>query len=274
LKRDIVKRALKGDKFEDLNIVDAHCHLHNLYSFYNPYAGIDEMIQEADRVGVRNICIAPIEGISCDFRLGNKHLKEAMEKYPQRVYGYILINPNFPEQIDEIFEEYYSLKNVLGIKIHPTAHKYSVCGENYRKAFDKVKALGGVVLSHSWQSADSNCVVEACEKIIQAYPEVPFIIGHSGGTCQGVLKAIDVVNKYENAYMDTCGTFFSNMHIEEMAAKAHPARILYASDYPFHDLRIEISDILFADMDDGIKTDILGENFRKMLKINPKRVNA
>ena len=36
-----------------------------------------------------------------------------------------------------------------------------------------------------------------------------------------------------------------------MVAKAHPARILYASDYPFHDLRIEISDILFADYDKG-----------------------
>ena len=264
MKREIVKRALAGEALNDLNIVDAHCHLHNLYEYYNPEAKIDDMVEEADRIGISYFCISPIEGIFSSPDLGNRHMKEAIMKYPDRVKGYMVINPNFPELYDSMFDTYYNLGGVLGIKIHPTAHNYNLCDENYIKAFDRVNDLGGIVLSHSWQSAPS-CSVDLCEQVIKAYPKIPFIIGHSGGTTEGILKSISVVNKYENAYMDTCGTFLSCIRIEEMAAKADSGKILFSSDSPYHDPRVELCNILLADIEDDLKINMLGGNFRKML---------
>ncbi len=269
MKKDILKRALAGDRFTDLRIVDAHCHMGNYYNFYFSEAGIDEMIHDADILGVDRVCIAPHAAISCNFKLGNRQLLDAVQRYPHRVFGLLTLNPHKPEEIDGEFEKYYAAEQFIGVKIHPGLHNYPVNGENYTKVFDKVKQLGGFVLAHTWEGGATDGI-NMNEEVIRSYPEIPYILGHSGGTPEGVVNAIRVVNKYENAYLDTSGFEFSNTWIEEIAAKADNTKILFGSDYPFHDLRGGISRILFSDLDDDVKAGILSGNFRNMAAKHPK----
>jgi hypothetical protein len=271
MKRDIVKRALAGENFSDLNIVDAHCHMNQTYGYYFPHAGIEEMMEEAESIGIQNICLFPHEGISYDETTGNENMKKAVEKYPGRVYGLITINPNKPDNIDKEFEKYYAMDNVLGIKLHPSAHNYMVTGKNYKAAFDRVRKMGGIIITHSWQT-DPTCSVEMCIEVIREYPDIPFVIAHSGGTREGVIKAAEAVNNYENAYLDTCGVFGSLTSFEEITDMTERSKILYASDFPYHDVRGELCRVLLADINDDIKLDILGNNFRKMVSKSEKRM--
>lgn len=270
MKREILKRALEGDKFHDLHIVDAHCHMGPWYNFYFPKAEIEEMLHDADIVGIEKLCVAPHASISCDYKLGNRQVAEAILKYPERVYGLLTLNANKPYEIQQEFDTYYSKRNFIGVKLHPSGHEYNMTNENCLVVYEKVRMYGGFVLSHTWER-DSNCSIELCETVIKAYPDIPFIIGHSGGFRNGIMKSIKLVNVYENAYMDTSGFEYSNTWIEEIVEKADITKIIFGSDCPFHDIRGGVSRILLADIDDDAKRMILGENFLKMLEKHKKK---
>lgn len=268
--KEILKRALKKDKFPELKIVDCHCHQGPWFNFYFPEAGIGEMIQDADIFGIDKLCVAPHASFSCDFKLGNRQVFDSILKYPDRVFGLLAINGNKPGEIREEFDRYYGILQFVGLKIHPSVHKYSISGENYFVAFEEVKKRGGYVLTHTWDDCPyaSN---DLCEAAIRAFPDVPFILAHAGGISIGVDKAIKLVNKYENAFIDTSGFEFSDTWIEDIISRIDNTKVFFGSDMPFHDLRSGISRVLLADLDDDIKESILGGNFRKMLGINPKK---
>lgn len=270
MKNDIRKRALEGETFEDLNIVDFHCHMGPWYNFYFPKAEIEDMIYDADIVGIDKMCIAPHASLTCDYKLGNRKVKDAVDRFPKRAYAFLVINPNNPEEIKGEFDKYYKKKNFIGVKVHPFLRNYSLTGNNYIDIFDRVNKYGGCILSHSWEE-DIKCNTDKCKEIIKSYPNVPFIIGHAAGTNKGVLNTIKLVNKYENAYMDTSGFEQSNIWIEEIVKKADYKKILFGSDMPFHDIRPVISRILFSNIDDSIKKHILSNNYYEMISKHPKK---
>lgn len=269
MKNEILKRALAGKRFDDLHIVDAHCHMGTYFNYYFPKADIEEMIQDADIFGVEKLCIAPHAAISCDYKSGNKQLLDAIHQFPDRIYGLLTLNPNFPDEIDEQFEMYYPVRQFKGLKLQNGLHGYPVDGENCLLIFEKMKLFGGYVLLHTWDGSNMNSI-EMCEEIIRDHPETAFILGHAGGLPDGVRKSVKVVNTYENAYLDTSGFEYSNTWIEEIASNADVTKILFGSDCPFHDLRGGISRILLADLDDDIKIKVLSENHRELLSKYPK----
>ncbi len=265
MKNDILLRAIKGNKFSDLHIVDSHCHMGPTHNFYFPKAEIDEMVYDADLMGVEKVCVATHTAITCDYRLGNKQVAEAAEKFPDRVLALLVLNANKPDEIEHEFDLHYKNKSFVGVKLHPGFHDFSVTENNSHGIYKKVREHGGFILSHTWDGSGT-CSVELCEKVIKDYPEIPFVLGHSGGTLNGIKKSITLVNKYENAYMDTSGFEYSNIWIEEIVKKADNTKRLFGSDYPFHDIRGGLSRILFADIDDDTKRLILGQNFYNMTK--------
>ena len=60
MKRDILKRALRGDKLNDIFIADCHCHMSTWYDYYFPKAGVDEMIADADKMCVERYMRLPM----------------------------------------------------------------------------------------------------------------------------------------------------------------------------------------------------------------------
>jgi uncharacterized protein len=269
MKSEILTRALSGERFDDLDIIDSHCHMGPWYNFYFPEGGIESMLHDAGIMGIKTMCIAPHASISCDYKLGNKQILAVTESYPQATRALLVLNPNMPDEIKDEFDRYYYKEQFIGVKLHPSLHNYSLTSKNCMEVYDRVKEIGGYILAHTWDGS-LTCSVEMCEEIIAKYPQVPFILAHSGGTRAGVEKTINLVNSYENAYMDTSGFEFSNTWIEDIIEKADNTKVLFGSDCPFHDIRGGTSRILLADFADEVKKAVLGGNFRKMLLKNKK----
>lgn len=268
--REILGRALRGDRFEDLRIVDCHCHLGPTSGFYHPRSDIDDLMGHASICGVERLCIAPHVAISCDCGMGNDMAANAASRYPGKALGLLVPNGNRPEDVDAEFARHYHTGRFAGVKVHPGGIQTRLTAPGYLKAFEIVSRDGGYVLSHTWDECPYSAI-ELCEEVIRAFPGVPFILGHAGGTQAGMDKAAAVVNRYPNAYLDTCGAEYSNTWIEEVARRVDHAKILYGSDAPYHDIRYSLSRILFADLDDGLKARILSENYDRMVSSHPLR---
>ncbi|MBS1473525.1 MAG: amidohydrolase [Massilimaliae sp.] len=271
MSQTILQRAMNGDSFEDLEIIDVHCHMGNFACFQFSEAGIDPMIEDAKRMGVAKICVVAQAGTSNAYQRGNMDTLQAAERYPEHVLGYVALNPHKPEEAEREIKAYYPYRQFVGVKIHPGAMQAKANCEGYRRIFELVRQYGGYVLVHTWEACPySN--IDLCEDIIKDFPDVNFVLGHSGGTVDGVKKAIHLANRFSHVYLDCCGFDVTEHALPEMVEQMRdPERLLYGSDYPFHDLRYGLTRVLFSDLDDDMKQKILSANAQTLLDRSQKR---
>lgn len=267
---DLLARAWAGEVFSDLEIIDAHCHLSNLFQFSISKCDIEEMVKDADRLGVNQLCIAPHAALCCDYDYGNTLVREAAKRYPDRVLGYVTLNPNFPEEFDAQLSAYAEIPQFIGVKLHPTMHRFPINGAPSMEVFARLRDRGGFALVHTWYTCPY-CSPSMCEEVLREYPEVPFIFAHAAGTYEGAREVAALVNRYENAYVDTSGFEFSKTSLEELLSMTDADKVVYGSDAPYHDMRSVFSRVVFAEIPEEQKRNIFAENFKRLITRNPKR---
>ena len=264
MSKEITVRALRGDRFDDLDIVDMHCHYRNSYCYYQPQASMEDMVKEEAVLGINTFCVCPVTALECDYKLGNRQSLEFVRKFPDKVYAYVGLNPQYAGEIEGELDKYYGESRFIGVKIHPSGHRAKINCEGYKGVFNAVARRGGFVLTHSWEACPySN--MDLCEQVIAEFPQVNIVLAHTGGTVEGAKKTISLVNRYPNAYLDTCGFDVTEHWINELVERCPEHKILFGTDFPYHDVRYGSTRILFADLEDEVKLRILGGNFRLLM---------
>ena len=265
----IFERAFAGEVFSDIEIIDAHCHMGNIYQFSIAPAGIDEMLRDADRVGVNQLAVCPHAALNSDYRHGNRQLMQAIQKHPSRVLGLLTLNGNFPDEMPMELASYANAPQFIGIKLHPSMHSARVNDVGSMRAIELMQELGGFVLLHTWQGC-GYCDPALCEDALRAFPTVPIIFAHLAGTREGVMATARLMEKYDNCWGDTSGFEYSATPIEEILQIFDPKRIVYGSDMPYHDMRPPFARVALANIDDEVKKDVFAWNFKRLLALNPK----
>ncbi|MGQ9609326.1 MAG: amidohydrolase family protein [bacterium] len=262
---DIKSKAMLAHTLEGETIIDAHCHMGPYFNFHIPDNDVKGMIEVMDRLGVKIACISPHIGITPDFKKGNDIALRAMHDYPGRFFGYITLNGNYPEDIKDEIDRCYH-EGMRGFKIHPSLHGYPASGDNLRYMWEFANEKRLPVLSHTW-AGDWTCSPSVLGKLAEQYPNVPVILGHSGGTLAGYDEAIAVAKKQKNIFLETCCSTVIYGMIERFVREVGADRILFGSDMPFVNANAQIGKILYAKISDEDKRKILGLNMEKILPI-------
>lgn len=253
-------RALDGE-----TVIDAHCHMGPYFNFHIPDNDAGGMVEVMDRLGINIACISPHVGITPDFKMGNDIAAQAMQDYPGRFFGYITLNGNYPDEIKEEIDRCYNI-GMRGFKIHPSLHGYSANGENLKPMWEYANEKGLPVLSHVW-GGDSTCSPGILGKLAEEYPNVPVLLGHSGGTPGGYNESIKVAKKQENVFLETCCSSVIYGLIERFVREVGADRVVFGSDMPFVNANTQISKILYARISDEDKRKILGLNMAGIIGI-------
>lgn len=260
---DLKGRSALAHVLEGETIIDAHCHSGPYFNFHIPDNDMKGMIEVMNRLGVKMACISPHIGITPDFKMGNDMALRAMHDYPGRFFGYITLNGNYPEDIKDEIERCYN-KGMRGFKIHPSLHGYPADGENLRYMWEFAHEKGLPILSHTW-AGDRTCSPSVLGKLAEQYPNVPVILGHSGGTLAGYDEAIAIAKKQKNIFLETCCSTVIYGMIERFVREVGADRILFGSDMPFVNANAQIGKILYAKISDEDKRKILGLNMEKII---------
>ena len=72
---------------------------------------------------------------SDNYRYGNDIVIDAVERY-QTILGYITVNPNYPEDMENELKRCLAINGFIGIKLHPECHGSAVDSINYNAAFE------------------------------------------------------------------------------------------------------------------------------------------
>jgi len=262
-----IKEAVeKGLPLKDVLVIDAHAHLGATVDgwMYIPTPDADTMIKVMDRMGVDKACISASLA-SPDYQRGNDLTAEAVRKYPERFIGLARVNPHYPEDIRPELERCFDLLGMRGIKIHPTSNDYPVDGEGYQEVWKFASERKAFVLSHTWHDTPT-CSPGKFVSIAKKYPEVPIILGHSGGQAKGYQEAIKAVKECPNLYLDLTGSLITGTWVERMVEAVGAERILYGTDFPFIDPFYEFGKVCYANIDEESKKKILGLNMAKIIR--------
>jgi predicted TIM-barrel fold metal-dependent hydrolase len=125
-----------------------------------------------------------------------------------------------------------------------------------------------VVLAHTWYPS-LYCDPAMFMEIADAYPSAQIILGHSGGSIDGMVRSVEAANRCENIYLELDNVAHHYKEIEYLDRSMDTSRILFGSDFSSEDFAPHLGPILLADIEEEHKKMILGQNMKEMLtKIN------
>ncbi|MCC7355888.1 MAG: amidohydrolase [Anaerolineae bacterium] len=245
-------------------IIDCHVHMGSYANFFLPPGEAGDLIAMSDRLGISQICVSGFVALLHDYRRGNDLVLEAMRRYPGRFFGYIVVNPNYPDDVETELVRCWAA-GMRGVKLHPSIHQYPLDGPAYKPAFAFAAAHRCPLLSHSW-GTEPTCPPERFEVVARAYPDVPIILGHSGGgPWSAVEKAIAVARACPNVYLDLTNSRMYPAMVERIVEAVGAEQVLYGSDMPFLDPRAQLGRLAYSQVSPGAKRAIMGGNMLRLM---------
>ena len=222
------------------------------------------MCGSAHLLGVSRMAVSACLAIAGDVRAGNRLVYEAMERFPERFLGYVTVNPHYPEEIPALIEEGFA-RGAVGVKLHPATHAAAVDCDGYRAAWEEVNRRGAVLVTHTW-GMEGDSSVEGTARMAREFPDARVVFGHTGGfDCDVIDKAIEIIRDTPNAYADTCASAHPWGFVERCVEAGLGRRLLYGSDVPFLDAAPSLGKVVYAEVSDEQKRDILGRNMLRVL---------
>ena len=261
-------------------IIDIHGHLGNINQA--PFWAANEKRLEAycDEAGVDLLCVSSSKSLMYDAQEGNTDLNKAL-KNTEKLLGYIVVNPVFPESISNL-QLLKSNPKFKGVKVHPDYHGYDMASPQAVKFLDKVAEQVELMLFHvscmpGTGFADAARIAEFASR----HPQTNFVMAHMAGIFQNAnypyfpnLQGCEnvVAMGLDNVYIDTAHylMYVYPGVMEKMVEIVGADHIVFGTDVPLQgpmQMRFAIEIIQALDIPQADKDKILFANAQKILRL-------
>ena len=273
LENDFIAKEASEGKPMSVYVFDSHAHL--LEDDGNCGGGLpmmrgdlDNMVKLNTRMGVDRYCVAPWLGIWTDSTEGNKIVLEMTAKYPEKVCGYVLIDPNYVNDVEGEARRYHLEYKLPGLKMF-----YARTGIRYNDP----------VYNPWWQLANENSLFalmdcggyltyfEDLETLVSTYPHISFFLDHAGRSFEAAEKCAAFVKEHPNTFLQLTYTTVTQGVVEYFVKEGLADRTLYGTDMPMRDPRPQLGWVTYANISVEDKKKILGANMQNILKRCYKR---
>ena len=251
-------RAPLAEGFAD--VIDAHAHIGATWPNENVVVGVEECIRMMDRCGIRKACSSASRYLRFDYREGNRVTLGAARAFPDRIAGFCVADPRRAVESSEEIDLYLGQHGFAGVKIHISHTGVAYDDVRYDAIYAKADEYRVPVLAHAFDPADVGSLLRAASR----YPDVPFMVGHSGGIAwEETIAAIAAV---PDAYFDICASCVDEGRVEAFAAAGGAERVLFGTDLPFLAPALDLSQVIHARLSREEKELILGGNAARIMK--------
>jgi predicted TIM-barrel fold metal-dependent hydrolase len=245
-----------------MKCIDVHVH-DGRRSVFTCRSTVEEKAREVSKIltqfEIEKGVLSSIVAIAYDFIEGNREAKEIIEK-DERLYGYVVVNANYPEESIGEIEKYVKHKKFIGIKNHPFTARQPINSINNQKIIEHVqkKKYDLPILFHTYGEADAEYVIEITRK----FPGQKIIMAHMGGpeADRAMTLLGEVRGTCRNVYIDPCCSHPDADKIKIARDKIGISRILFGSDLPFISPAMTLGMVESSDLSLKEKQKILYEN--------------
>jgi predicted TIM-barrel fold metal-dependent hydrolase len=249
-------------------IWDVHCHLANPLTGKDPAARLGRLLEVADRMGIRRVCVYmgmkwTYDPTPDDLRQQNDQVLTAIRRWPDRAFGFVYVNPKHGrESLDEI-NRCIADGPMVGVKLWVAMRASS---PQLDPIVERATELKAVVFQHTWLKVAGNLPGESTPMdlaiLAARNPNAKIICGHTGGDWEQGVRA---VRAQPNISVDLGGgdpvAGITEMAVRELGAE----RVIYGSDAPGRSFASQLAKVHGADIPEIAKQQILGANLKRLL---------
>lgn len=200
-----------------------------------------------------------------EFREGNDHVLEELERFPDILLGYCYVSPLHPaESVDEIRR---CLRDgpMVGIKLLMACLASDPAVD---PIIEEAAKLGVPVLQHAWYNTTGNAPTESTPADVavmaRRHPGAIIQMAHLHGANE---RGVQDIAPYPNILADTSGSEPEAGVVEYAVQTLGAARIVFGSDAPGRDFSVQLGKVMGADITDEERALILGGNMARVLKL-------
>ncbi len=246
--------SLQGGQAEKKDpVIDAHGHAGHGEALSAPWSTFNDpevILRHGEEAGIDKTIIFPIENPT--YQKANEEIARIVNRYPGKFIGFAKHDPVAEAgKIERLLNHEVQELGLRGLKLHkpPT-----------REMLNVVESLRIPVLFHPPKVADLHMIASA-------YPSINFIMAHLGSfssqNWSEHLAAIDAAKRYPNVYLETSSVIL--WRYLEMAAREVPEKLIFGSDGPDGDSRVEIYKIRLLKLHKGVEKKVLGGTVRRLV---------
>ena len=256
-----------------VDVVDAHGHLGPSGGYVleaqEESAQLQAGLQAMDAAGIRTMMISGIQALMGGPVEGNDLLESILRPHADRFFGYVAFNPFYAGELEPKLDSYLAGTVYKGFKTLCDYWQVPITDKRFNPMWAYANRFRLPVLSHTWGGPhDSPAMLAGLAK---RYPNVQFLLGHSGGSDAGRVEAEELAREFPNVYLEWCGSFCSTALWEETLRSVNPGQVVFGTDAMAHDVNWELGRLLSLDVPDTTLLPILGANMRRILAMRKKR---
>jgi predicted TIM-barrel fold metal-dependent hydrolase len=240
-------------------IIDSHTHVDMVESWgwMDPPAAILELMDEAH---VDQAIIMTYRDAVGPNDPSTEYIKKAVEKYPDRLIGYVRINPNSSGAMDALDQAISDYK-MKGLKLHPVSYVGFPFGEATLRLMRRAAQYNVPVLFHTGD--EPLALPEEVAEAARLVSEVTVIMAHLGGYFHND-AVLEVAESLPNVYVDTSAVPYPWI-IRRAVDAFGPERVLYASDGPGCPPILEVEKVRLAGLTKEEEGLVFAGNIQRLL---------
>lgn len=254
-------------------IIDSHIHVGPMARQYVRDYSITALLKRMDSLGIQQAISTNTYALDeTDLAFGAAYGSQLYQETNGRILSYHYYHPGKQEQSLTLMEQYCADPAYVGIKIHPSWTLVPADDERYRPAWEFASAHHLPLLSHTWDLSPTNpkqayAFPTRFQRFVQAYPDVQFIVAHSGGRPGGIRAAVELGKQFDNVLFDIAGDIWPNGFLEYLCCQVGADRVLFGSDYTMMDQQMMLGVVLGAKISTADKERILYQNAQRVFRL-------
>ena len=198
-----------------------------------------------------------------EMRKQNDEVIEALERWHDRAFGFVYLNPNHVEESLAELDRCVRDGPMVAVKLWMARRCHTPELDPIVKRAAELKAP---ILQHTFVNSLGNLPGSSTPmdlaELARRHPQVPLICGHTGANWEMGIRAI---RNCKNVSVEMSG-FDPTAGVTEMAVRELGAeRVMYGSDAGGRSFASQLGKVFGADIPEAARRLILGENLRRLL---------
>ncbi|MBC7187999.1 MAG: amidohydrolase family protein, partial [Calditrichaeota bacterium] len=246
-------------------LIDAHAHIvqpggRGASRVAMNRADAQAVVERNRRLGVTKTCVSAWSAVWGDYVLGNHDTLQAMRAFPEEIVGYAVLDPNYVTDWERECRFYHLECGFLGMKPYYPRQKVPYNDPSFAPWYRFGDEHRLFCLLHY-----SDKFKEEVSDIAPRYPNIAFILAHSGTSWKVAREHVALAKHFPNVFLEITFTSVTNGVIEFMVEELGSERVLYGSDAPMRDPYPQFGWVAYADLPEEDKRNILGRNMQRIL---------
>jgi predicted TIM-barrel fold metal-dependent hydrolase len=262
----ILERAKEGKPLDNMLVIDAHAHMSHdgaggVGFIHLPYGDAKSMVERAKLMGIQKMCVSGFLAVWVDYDEGNDIVWDAMKRYPRFYCGYAALQPQYVKDWKKELHKVHRKYRMGGMKPYHPRTNLPYNDLLWAPWFEYGNRINAYALIHP-----SPNVVAEVNDIAPKYPNIAFIIAHSGASFADARKGIEMAQKNPNVYLEITLTSVTYRVIEFMVEHIGADRVLFGTDQPMRDPIPQFGWMAYSHCTPAQKKKMFGLNMQRILK--------